>query len=373
MNYHNKKHGEEKIFFTSDDYFYQLLADISAAKESIELESYIFDLDALGKKLIHALTNAARSGITVSVLVDGAGTPGWGGPFIKELEQVGAKTRIFHPFPWRLWQWSRSHVRMPSLLKAIYLLLKINSRNHRKVCIIDKKIAYIGSFNISEKKWRDTGIRLSKIDLQPLLQAFEASWRGLKIQERIRYSFHYVRSNPITRINNTWYRRRILYKNLLKLIKKCTKKIWITNAYFVPDNFLLRRLIEAAKSKIDVRILLPQKSDIRFMPWASQTFYAQLLKAGVRVFEYLPSILHAKTLILDDWMSIGSSNLNYRSLLHDLEVDVNIRLPKSKKALEKQFLLDLKDAKEIYLPNWQKRPWHQRVIGWILLYLKYLI
>ncbi|MBU0745042.1 MAG: cardiolipin synthase B [Gammaproteobacteria bacterium] len=359
-----------------------LLSDIGSAKESIEFETYIFALDQLGRQILEVLTEAVIRGVSVRIMVDGAGTPEWGGPFVKKLEDAGAETRVFHPFPWRLWQWSRSKVHIPSLLKAIYLLLKINSRNHRKVCIIDKKIVYIGSFNVSQnhldknhngQAWRDTGIRLNHVDLQEVSRAFEAAWSHLPNHERIKNFFRYLRTNPVVRLNNAWYRRRILHKNLLNRIRDCKNRIWITNAYFVPDNFLLRRLIDAARSGVDVRILLPHESDIGFMPWASQAFYERLLKAGARVFEYIPSILHAKTLILDDWMTIGSSNLNYRSLLHDLEVDVNVRLSESKHILEQQFLLDLENAKEIYLEDWQKRRWYQRIVGWVLLNLKYLI
>lgn len=372
----------ERVFFSGDDYFASLLSDIDQAKKSIDLEAYIFDLDNLGKKIVTALIAAAKNGVRVRVLVDGAGTPDWGGSWVRRLERAGVSTRVFHPFPWRLWQWSRSYVRIPSVLKAIYLLLKINSRNHRKVCIIDEKIVYIGSFNVSQKHldkshhgeaWRDTGVRLSRINCKDIIQAFESSWAHLPVQERIKHFFNHIRTNPVIRLNNAWYRRRILYKNLLNRIKDCKNRIWITNAYFVPDNFLLRCLIDAANRGLDVRILLPQQSDVGFMPWASKAFYEKLLKSKVRIFEYLPSILHAKTLILDDWMTIGSSNLNYRSLLHDLEVDVNIRSIESKHVLEQQFLLDLNNSKEIYLTDWQKRRWYQRVVGWVLLYLKYLI
>lgn len=374
--------NEEQIFFTGYDYFAMLISDIEHARKSIDFEAYTFDLDRLGKKIIGALTRAAKRGVVVRLLVDGAGTPQWNSPAVKILERAGTETRVFNPFPWRFWQWSRSHIRVPSLLKLVYLLLKINARNHRKTYIIDKKIAYIGSFNISQKHlaknqegdgWRDTGVRLEHVDLKDLLLAFEAAWSHLPIQERIRHFFRHIRTNPIIRLNNTWYRRRILYKNLLRRIKHCKKRIWITNAYFIPDNFLLRRLNEAAHSGVDVRILLPRESDIVFMPWASNAFYKKLLKSGVRIFEYEPSILHAKTLIIDNWMTIGSSNLNHRSLRHDLEVDIHIRLPKSKRLLERQFLVDLRNSKEIFLEDWQKRPWYQHFIGRVLLYLKYLI
>lgn len=373
---------KEKIFFSGQEYFTFLLNDIEQAQKSIELEAYIFALDNLGKKILAALTNAAKNGVNVRILVDGAGTPQWGGHVIRSLEKAGGQTRIFHPFPWRLWQWSRSFVRASSLSKAIYLLLKINSRNHRKVCLIDKKIAYIGSFNISRKHlekehagggWRDTGVCTKYTNLHELAQAFDAAWNHIPIQERIRQIFKHIFTNPIFRVNNTRHRRRILYKDLLNRISTCKQRIWITNAYFVPDNFLLKKLQEAARRGCDVRILLPRVSDVAFMPWASKAFYAKLLKSGVRIFEYLPNILHAKTLILDDWMTIGSSNLNHRSLLHDLEIDVNIRNEESKQLLAEQFLIDLDNSKEICLHNWEK-PWlYQRVIGQALLYLKYLI
>lgn len=372
MTTKNQNVYREQIFFIGNDYFAQLLSDIHCAQKTIELETYIFECDQLGIKIIAALTQAARRGVLVRILVDGAGTPWWSNAAIQELEHAGAETRIFHPFPWRLWQWSKSHVPIPSLAKAIYLILKINSRNHRKVCVIDKTIAYVGSFNICGKGWRDTGVRLDNVDLRELAQAFEAVWMHVPIAERIRHFFRHIRTNPIIRLNNTWYRRRILYKNLLQHIKNCKHRIWITNAYFVPDNFLLRRLNEAASLGIDVRILLPRESDVAFMPWASKAFYASLLKSGARIFEYKPSILHAKTLIIDDWMTIGSSNLNHRSLRHDLEIDINVRLPQSKAVLEQQFLLDLQDSKEIHLANWQ-RNWYQYCIGKLLLYLKYLI
>jgi cardiolipin synthase len=109
------------------------------------------------------------------------------------------------------------------------------------------------------------------------------------------------------------------------------------------------------------------------MPWTSATFYHSLLQSGVRIFEYLPSMLHAKALILDDWVTIGSSNLNHRSLLHDLEIDVNIRLSESKKIIINQFMADLQNSKEVFLDYWQDRPYYQRIFGRLLLYVKYWI
>lgn len=388
---------KEKVFFRGDDYFIALLEDMERATRSIDLEAFIFELDSLGNGILQKLIEAAQRGVRVRVLVDGAGAPQWGGSLVKTLEKAGGKTRIFHPFPWNLWQWSRAKVRVPSVLKAIYLLLKINSRNHRKTCVIDGKIAYVGGFNIASnhvdnmaeiaeklgkkahdttgerRGWRDSGVRLEGANLSALAVAFNTAWDHLTINERLRQISRHVYTNPIFRLNYSWHRRRVLYKNLLQRIENCRERVWVTNAYFVPDNFLLRKLQDAALRGVDVRILLPRESDVSFMPWASEAFYERLLKDGVRIFEYLPTILHSKTLILDDWMLIGSSNLNHRSLLHDLEIDVNLRLPESMEALVRQFLEDLRHSKEVTLGTRRKLTLYQRAVAWVSLYLKYWI
>lgn len=374
--------SNEYIISNSYDFFEHLLQDIDQAKETIDLETYIFGSDAMGIRIADALGKAAQRDVKVRVLVDGAGSPAWGDIMTRKLEKAGVETRIYHPFPWRFWQWSRSRVRVSTLKKAIYLCLNINRRNHRKVCIIDSKIGYVGSLNICQSHvdkdiwgdyWRDTAVRLQNINFNELKFAFDAAWDHMPIQERVREIFRNVQKNPIFRVNNTRHRRRILYKNLLRQINRSRERIWITNAYFVPDSFLLNKLSSAAQRGVDVRILLPERSDIFIMPWASATFYYNLVKSGVRIFEYLPSMLHAKTLIIDDWVSVGSTNLNYRSLLHDLEIDVNIRLPESKQIVSEQFKQDLANSREVALDSWQKRPYYQRIIGQSLLYLKYWI
>jgi cardiolipin synthase len=373
---------QQIIFPTARDFFPSLIAAINAAEKTIDLETYIFSLDSLWEKVANALINAANRGVKVRVLVDGAGTSYWGGSFTKKLEQAGVETRIFHPFPWRLWQWSRSYVRVNFLLKAIYLLLKINSRNHRKLCIIDNTVAFAGSFNISKvhldtneggSDWRDTAVKITGENLKELCEAFNTAWDHLPIQERIQEIFRPVERDPVIRLNNTRHLRRSLYKNLLNKISHCKKRLWMVNAYFIPDNILLRKLKEVAESGIDVRIILPKKSDIFFMPWASAAFYQSLLKSGVKIYEYLPSMLHTKMIIIDDWITVGSSNLNHRSLLHDLEIDVNIRTPEAKTAVENQFAEDLQNSQQIKLADWYKRSWYQRFIGRILLYVKYWI
>lgn len=378
-----KSAARETLFASADAHFESMIADINKATSSIRLETYIFEKDIVGKKIVKALTGAAERGVKVQVLVDGAGSPLLGASYAATIEKSGGDVRIYHPFPWQLWNYSRSYIKLPFLLKWIYLFLKANKRNHRKICIIDNKIGYIGSINITKSHisqaaggsgWRDTSIRLENADFNSLNKAFEDAFSHRTIQERLKDTFRSIRRDPVFRLNYTWIRRRVLYKHLLRKIRQCKRRIWITNAYFVPDNFLLRRVKEAARNGVDVRILLPKKSDVFMMPWASSTFYYSLLKAGVRIFEYLPSNLHAKTLILDNWMLVGSSNLNYRSLLHDLEIDVNVRERHSKEELVSLFLHDLTQSKEIFMSDLAShRPWTHRVLGRMVLYMKYWI
>lgn len=373
---------QEQIFTDGTDYFQALLTDIHYAKKSIDLEIYKFNQDTLGNKIAHSLIEAAKRNVKIRIIVDGAGSPEWGGSIMRQLEENKIETRIFHPLPWRFWQWQRSIPTKPWIIKAFHLLTKINSRVHRKFCIIDDRIVYVGSFNISANHlslseggggWRDTGVKLVDIDCIDLKNAFNATWEHKHLQEPMRDIFRHIKTNPRFRLNYTWFRRRILYKDLLRKIKYSQHRIWITNAYFVPDSHLLSRLRSAAQRGVDVRILLPHKSDVFIMTWASTTFYENLLKIGIRIFEYQPSMLHAKTIIIDDWMMVGSSNLNHRSILHDLEVDILILEPRAKSQLEQQFLNDLQESKEIHLDQWRRRPWYRRLIGRLVLSIKYWI
>lgn len=375
--------GEERVFGHGSHFFDALIADIQAAQHTIDLETYIFNRDVIGKRIADALCQAAERGVQVRILVDGAGSPFWSTTLAKTLEKSGVKTKVFHPFPWQPWNWSRSVTKAPTLLKAIHLFFTANSRNHRKICLIDNTIAHVGSVNITQchlpieeggKNWRDTTVRLSHVDLSELYKAFEIAWTHRTIKERLRDAFEHVRSEPRMRLNYTRHRRRILHKNLLRRIRLCQRRIWITNAYFVPDNVLLKRLKDAAGCGIDVRIVLPRKSNMTIVQWASSTFYYHLLKAGIKIYEYEPSMLHAKSIILDDWMLIGSSNLNHRSLLHDLEADITLFTPEAKNALENLFLHDLTQSTQLQCDQWKRvRSFHQRVLGRLALYLKYWI
>ncbi|RIL08655.1 MAG: cardiolipin synthase B, partial [Proteobacteria bacterium] len=313
----------EELFFDGDTFFTSLKSAIASAERSIELECYIFSQDSLGTEIIEALCAAAKRGVQVRIMVDGIGSLGWGPRYSEQLNQAGASYRIFHQVPW---EWLRMHGPNPGLLVSfIELLTRLNKRNHRKFCIIDERTAFIGSMNIWDvhlesrhgpDAWRDTGARIQGDEVINLLTAFNIVWftkrQKLLYFLRSRGRRMLFPESSLVRLNSTRKLRRKNYLGLISRIRSAKHRLWITNSYFVPHGALLRALGRASARNVDVRIIVPSRSDVIFMPWVTASFYQGLLKKGVRIFEYQKSVLHAKSIIIDDWTILGSSNLNYR-------------------------------------------------------------
>jgi cardiolipin synthase A/B len=376
--------SDEKLSFNGDSYFDGLERDIAEAKHSVDYEVYIVEDDELSRRICAALIAAEARGVQVRMMVDGVGAGAWVRRRGMELVQGGVALRVFHPLPTLLFTsaiWSLAGLR--TLLR---LTLKINRRNHRKVCVIDGRIAWVGSVNLSARHctvlsgcdaWHDTSARVMGEAIHELSRAFNYTWRRAwrYSDNQMMVPFIWRGHKPtklsgLVRLNNKLALRRSNYRDLLDRIDAAKSRIWITNAYFVPRGGFLRAIGNAARNGIDVRILVPSKSDILFMPWVAAAFYYGLLKNGVHVYEYQPSILHAKTMLIDDWMTVGSSNLNGRSMFHDLEADVVLHSPDSLRALEENFQRDLEKSKEVLLPDWQKRPLLQRWLGRLALRAK---
>jgi cardiolipin synthase len=369
---------DERLYTRGDQYFIDLLRDINAATRRVDLETYIFEPDEVGRAFISALGHARGRGVRIRLLLDGVGLPLADGGLLHALEDAGVPFRIFHPVPWffRHWRHAPSGEALPARLRT--WLLRLNNRNHRKVCCIDRRIAWIGSYNIAAchlprdlggQAWRDTAVRIENIYTGVLEQAFQRAWNPWRWppgwpQGRVRSPF---------RLNETRRKRRRLLRNLVRRIDRSRERIWITNAYFVPDQRLLLGLNAAARRGVDVRIILPSVSDVFFMPWTAAVFYRSLLEHGVRIHEYQPGVLHAKTIILDDWMTVGSSNLNSRSLLHDLEVDYVLGRSETRAALAAQFAEDLANSREVSLAAYAARPRWQQWLAYGLLFAKHWI
>ncbi len=354
---------EEVVYHDGDRFFSDLCQALSSAKSTIDLETFIFDRDRLGTQVLKCLTDAAKRGVRVRLLLDGFGCSKWSYLDMVELKKQGVDGRFYHPWPWQnphyqLW-------RSLTLRRILLGVWKLNRRNHRKTCVIDGESAFLGGMNITARHlsgdsstpaWRDTSIQVRGREVFRLTQSFEIAWTHSRSAYPSWHSSKRLLVRPSSiRLNLTRKQRTTAYKDLIQRIYTAKSRVWITNAYFVPDLSLIRALRYAAWSGLDVQVLVPRKSTVFGLKWASMAFYLPLLAAKVRIFEYAPAFLHAKTVLIDDWAIVGSSNLNHRSLIHDLEVDIVLSKPESLRSLESQFCYDLSLAVEINPLKWAQR------------------
>lgn len=370
------------VFDDGDAFFDAILHDITHAQRHINIEVYKFQLHGIGIDFAKALIERAQQGIKVRLLIDGIGSLTWSGSWAKKMEQAGIQTKLYHPLPWQWWHLSRSVAQLPWLLKFFYLFTKLNTRNHRKIFNIDDKIIYLGSCNICSnhskqkpygKHWRDTALRIEGHDVQPILHAFEKSWGSLAWKQRCQHYFSTIDPKCPFHLNDTHLRRRYYFKLLLRKIRKSQKRIWISSAYFAPNSTLLRALIHAAiRRNIDVRIIIPRYSDIPLMTTASRFFYEKLIRANVQIFEYTPSMLHAKTLLIDQWAMVGTSNMNHRSLLHDLEIDYATSKRSIIDTLANHFLQDQGNSQHISAMTLKHMTLWQTMLGRIVITFKFM-
>lgn len=364
----------EEVFVDGDTFYDRLLAGLAEARHTIELEMYIFTTDLLADRFVTALADAARRGVTVRVLVDGVGSYGSILHNAERLREAGVTFRVYHPV--RLRALVHRILLLPRLSPLRRFFATLNRRNHRKVCIIDMREAWLGSFNISathsrrlsgDAVWRDTGVRVIGAGTRDLRRAFERVWytpserRGWSRARRLAASR--IRASEVVKLNWKSRQRRRNFRTLVQRMKHARQRIWITNPYFVPHGALLRALTGAARRGVDVRLIVPRRSDIFFMPWVGAYFYEPLLRGGVRIFEYRRGILHAKSVLIDNWVLVGTSNLNQRSLRHDLEVDVHLMQPTSLALLENAFHDDETGADELHPLDLAGRPWWQRLVA----------
>ena len=259
---------------------------------------------------------------------------------------------------------------------------RLNRRNHRKIITVDHTIMYTGSFNFTaehtidhlEKPWKDMGVRVTGDHVKFAVLNFKKIW---KLRDFYRYKKQLKgtvnlnwRQSPI-RLNHTLFMKRYYYKNFLQKIQKAEKRIWLMTPYFIPKRRLIRTLGKAAKKGVDVRVIISLKTDVQFFRWLQYFYYAYLLKKGVKVYQYTDSVLHAKSYIIDDFITIGSTNLNHRSFIHDLEVDLAIQDSDNKKNIEDHFLTSTMTQKTITLEGLKHRPLWDRILSRLFFLFKY--
>ena len=363
---------QEHLYDHAQRYFDELIASILQAQNSVVVEFYIFDCDSLGLKIIGALRRVRERGVAVRVLIDGVGTAESGEQTIAAMQAAGIAVKIFHPLPWQIARHGWSLREGSRLGRLWYLIRNINRRDHRKLCIVDNQVLWTGSLNVSLKhlpvaqggeNWRDYGVRLSGPGVAEVAENFNALWTHQR--PRLRRGFFQYHWNNLTALA-----RRRKNRLLVQQLSGATQRIWITSAYFCPSARVLKALKTAAAKGVDTRLLIPQTSDVYWFPLLTASYYSDLLKAGVRVFEYGPRFLHAKALLIDSFCLIGSTNFNHRSYLHDLELDIVLHAAESKRQLEAYYLHDMAEATEVKLESigFRKRlVW----LGWVPRLLRY--
>ena len=360
----------ERIYTPAKQYFDSLLNDIESAVSSIELVVYIFSLDAIGLRVMDALVKASQRQVRVRLLVDGVGSADDAESIAGQLSGAGAEVRIYHPLPWYWGNYRWSLTPGGGFEKLYYFIASMNRRDHRKFCVIDKSIAWCGSFNICQDHldetipWRDYGVRLTGDAVTSLIDTFDSVWfrrENAKLSRRISRLFH---SNYSLRL------RRLSNRLLVVMIRNAKLRVWICSAYFSPSRAVIKAIKTAKSKNVDVRLIVAGRSDVPLFPVLSSTYYADLLKIGVSIYQYQAGILHAKVMLVDDQCLIGSTNLNHRSFHHDLELDVVLSMRETTERIRSLLLQDMDNSMQLSSDN--VTIWGRFMLfGWMLRIIRY--
>ncbi len=357
------------LFSEGDEYYQALKKDIMRASSTIYIEVYILEMDRIGEPLLELLHRRATEGLDVRLLVDGVGS-------FRLLQENESRVRSM-AFSFRVYR--------PVKAKTMYHLLRSHRRNHRKLIAIDGEICYLGGMNIKEahsktwsgvEAWQDSMIRLEGAVAQDARANFLLMWDSMeKGPLQLARSFHkrVVYRRDFLIVENIPIVRRIRYRMLfLAAMRMARNTLYIQTAYFVPRLYFIRGLRRLASSGVDVRIILNSRSDVRLAKWAGRAIYALLLKKGVRIYERDDRFSHAKVAVFDNRLAIvGSTNLDYRSFMHNLEVDVITRRIDVCEELQRRFLDELLQTREIYAHQWRKRPYWWRIVERIAYLFRY--
>jgi cardiolipin synthase len=342
-----------------------MLAAIRGARRYVHLETYMFITDAVGELFGEALAEAAERGVHVKVLYDALGSWMSRSSFFEALRARGVDIRPFKPFT--------------SLSRGLRHLLR---RDHRKILAVDGEVAFIGGVNISAHWapegeggacWRDDVLRVEGPAVYELERRFVATWR-MAFQDYFRTWREARRRRRRAALRDrgevglaVLSSRRSIHRAYLHAISRARRSVLVAAAYFIPDRRMVAALREAAQRGVEVSLLLNAKSDHPWLVHATRAFYEKLLTAGVRIFEWQRCVLHAKTAVVDGvWGTIGSFNLERRSLLFNHEVNAVFMDPRLGRLLEESFRGDCQSCQEVDLETFRRRPLWQKLFERVL-------
>jgi cardiolipin synthase len=365
----------EKLYLDNDDYYRDLIQEVDSAHHSIDMEVFTFEDGVLARRLLETFKQAIARGVSVRLITDGWGSPLFWETIGPQLEAAGVKIRLHRSLPWRRIN-RHSHGEPRSRIgKFWFRLRRINRGFHRKVTLIDRRIAWVSSLNVTDvhlkevygkNAWADVGARFTGQAVGILGHAFDRAF-----YRRRWLLFAPPPPSSLILLNDSFFRRRRTMFVQKRRLKRAQRRIWIQTPYFVPERSLLRALYHAAKRKIDIKVLIPEKNDQPIVKILTFALLGQLIRKGIRIFEFQPRFAHKKVLMVDHIHTIGSTNFNHRSFLHDLEVEVHLSLPENRALLEKSFQDDLTESIEITREWIRSKPWWYRVLGRVLFFMRY--
>jgi cardiolipin synthase len=340
-----------KLLCTGPEAFDEMEAAIHSAKESVAMEAYIFRSDEVGQRFASALSAAAKRGVRVRLLVDWIGGLGRGKPFVDHLVKEGVNVRVFNPPGLRRW-------------------LGLVPRDHRKVLVVDDAVGITGGVGIGvewtrgvahsrRQLWRDNAVRIAGPAAKDMLVAFEKMWRRAsgKSSRRARLirkkaagahiSSETHKHSLVGIIEGEPLRLRVARALQMQAIA-AERSIWIASAYFAPSWSEYEALTGAARDGVDVRILVPGRTDQPWMTRLTRRYYHRLLRNGVRVWEWNGEMMHAKTSVVDGrWVRVGSTDFNALGVAVNYELDAIVEDASVGSEAEAMFLEDLDQSKEI--------------------------
>ncbi len=331
------------------------------AERSIDLEQFIFVPDDIGKQFLEVFRQKTKQGVRVRLLWDAAGSFHFrGSAIVEELKKDGIELRFFKTLvPRAIWN------------HRLWFF-----RNHRRSLVIDDAIAYTGSASIWEEThdWTETHIRIEGAVVQAITEAFDAMWsrankrvyRWKRKAPEVFDEFSYVTNSPVRKM-------RYLYKALYDAISNSKESILITTPYFSPNHTLLRELKRARARGVDITLLMPRTGDHIYVDIGGHSFFDQLLRAGIHIYLYEAGMLHSKSVIVDNWATIGTLNFDNVSFRYNFEANIvttNFEFVTEFRAL---FEADKAKSTLLTIEEWKKRPLAKKIAEWLIVPIRPLL
>lgn len=356
--------AQDVVVYTEGRSFYDaLIQDLIRTEQHIHMEFYIFRDDQIGSRITDLLKEKAAAGVEVRCIVDGIGSLGYPRSKISELTAYGVKFHLF----------------LPPLMSI--MSKRLNYRNHRKIVVCDGKIGYIGGMNIGIEhlgedqkigRWRDTQLRIAGEAVHDLQHTFLRDWHlvsGEKLLDRGTYYPSYPQPSDVKPEilqfipSGPDQAEHAMLTVMYGLLAAAQRSIYITTPYFIPEESITMALRAAALSGLDVRLLIPGNPDSKLARFATLSHLEELMKAGVRVYEYQDGFIHAKSVIVDSLLAtVGTANMDMRSFFSNFELNALVYTRPLVRTLEDQFLQDLGWSREMSYQTFKQRTTWQRTL-----------